>query len=39
MVIKEYLVDRFMRDAKMTLIHKGAKEIQRLVILRIMIKE
>jgi alkylation response protein AidB-like acyl-CoA dehydrogenase len=37
--IKEYPVERFMRDAKITQIYEGTQEIQRLVIAREMIKE
>jgi butyryl-CoA dehydrogenase len=32
--IKEYPVERMMRDAKITQIYEGANEIQRLVISR-----
>src|SRR5437868_12554267 len=34
--IKEYPVERFMRDAKITQIYEGTQEIQRLVIAREM---
>jgi alkylation response protein AidB-like acyl-CoA dehydrogenase len=37
--IKEYPVERFMRDAKITQIYEGTQEVQRLVIAREMIKE
>ena len=37
--IKEYPVERFMRDAKITQIYEGTQEIQRLVIAREMIRE
>jgi alkylation response protein AidB-like acyl-CoA dehydrogenase len=37
--IKEYPVERFMRDAKITQIYEGTQEIQRLVIARAMLKE
>jgi alkylation response protein AidB-like acyl-CoA dehydrogenase len=37
--IKEYPVERFMRDAKITQIYEGTNEIQRLVIAREMVKE
>ena len=37
--IKEYPVERFMRDAKITQIYEGTPEIQRLVIAREMLKE
>jgi Acyl-CoA dehydrogenases len=36
--IKEYPVERFMRDAKITQIYEGTQEIQRLVIAREMIR-
>ena len=36
--IKEYPVERFMRDAKITQIYEGTQEIQRLVIAREMLK-
>ena len=32
--IKEYPVERFMRDAKITEIYEGTSEVQRLVIAR-----
>jgi alkylation response protein AidB-like acyl-CoA dehydrogenase len=37
--MKEYPVERFMRDAKITQIYEGTQEIQRLVIAREMLKE
>jgi alkylation response protein AidB-like acyl-CoA dehydrogenase len=37
--IKEYPVERFMRDAKITQIYEGTQEIQRLVIAREMLNE
>jgi alkylation response protein AidB-like acyl-CoA dehydrogenase len=37
--IKEYPVERFMRDAKITQIYEGTQEIQRLVIAREMARE
>jgi alkylation response protein AidB-like acyl-CoA dehydrogenase len=37
--IKEYPVERFMRDAKITQIYEGTQEVQRLVIAREMIRE
>ena len=37
--IREYPVERMMRDAKITQIYEGTNEIQRLVIAREMIKE
>ena len=37
--IKEYPVERFMRDAKITQIYEGTQEVQRLVIAREMLKE
>ena len=36
--VKEYHVERFMRDAKITEIYEGTSEIQRLVIARSIIK-
>ena len=35
---KEYPMERFMRDAKITQIYEGTQEIQRLVIAREMLK-
>jgi alkylation response protein AidB-like acyl-CoA dehydrogenase len=37
--IREYPVERFMRDAKITQIYEGTQEIQRLVIAREMLRE
>ena len=37
--VKEYPVERFMRDAKITQIYEGTQEVQRLVIAREMLKE
>src|SRR3954468_2812160 len=37
--IKEYPVERFMRDAKITQIYEGTQEIQRIVIAREMARE
>ena len=37
--VKEYPVERFMRDAKITQIYEGTQEIQRLVIARAMLTE
>ena len=37
--IKEYPVERFMRDAKITQIYEGTQEVQRLVIAREMLHE
>jgi butyryl-CoA dehydrogenase len=36
---KEYPVERFMRDAKITQIYEGTQEIQRLVISRMLLKD
>jgi len=35
---KEFPVERFMRDAKITEIYEGTNEIQRLVIARYLLK-
>jgi alkylation response protein AidB-like acyl-CoA dehydrogenase len=37
--IKEYPVERMMRDAKITQLYEGTNEIQRLVIAREMLEE
>jgi alkylation response protein AidB-like acyl-CoA dehydrogenase len=37
--IKEYPVERMMRDAKITQLYEGTQEVQRLVIAREMLKE
>ena len=37
--VKEYPVERFLRDAKITQIYEGTQEVQRLVIAREMLKE
>lgn len=37
--VREYLVERFMRDAKVTEIYEGTSEIQHLVIARQVLKE
>ena len=37
--IKEYPVERYMRDAKITQIYEGTQEVQRLVIAREMLRE
>jgi butyryl-CoA dehydrogenase len=37
--IKEYPVERMMRDAKITQIYEGTNEIQRIVIAREMLRE
>lgn len=37
--VKEYHVERFMRDAKITQIYEGTSEIQKIVISREVIKK
>jgi alkylation response protein AidB-like acyl-CoA dehydrogenase len=37
--IKEYQVERYFRDAKITQIYEGTNQVQRLVIARSLIKE
>lgn len=37
--VREYLVERFLRDAKVTEIYEGTSEIQRIVIAREILKE
>jgi butyryl-CoA dehydrogenase len=36
--MKEYPVERFMRDAKITQIYEGTNQIQRLVVSRELVK-
>ena len=36
--VREYLVERFLRDAKITQIYEGTSEIQKLVIVRELLK-
>jgi alkylation response protein AidB-like acyl-CoA dehydrogenase len=36
--VKEYPVERFMRDAKITQIYEGTNQIQRVVIARELLK-
>lgn len=36
---KDYPVERFMRDAKITQIYEGTQEIQRLVISRMLTRD
>jgi alkylation response protein AidB-like acyl-CoA dehydrogenase len=36
--VKEYHVERLMRDAKITQIYEGTSEIQRMVIARAILK-
>jgi alkylation response protein AidB-like acyl-CoA dehydrogenase len=37
--IKEYPVERMMRDAKITQLYEGTNEIQRIVVAREMLRE
>jgi alkylation response protein AidB-like acyl-CoA dehydrogenase len=37
--VKEYHVERLMRDAKITQIYEGTSEIQRVVISRMLLSE
>jgi alkylation response protein AidB-like acyl-CoA dehydrogenase len=37
--VREYLVERYLRDAKITEIYEGTSEIQHIVIARELIKE
>ncbi|MCK4746482.1 MAG: acyl-CoA dehydrogenase, partial [Bacteroidales bacterium] len=37
--VKEYHVERLMRDAKLTEIYEGTSEIQRVIISRDLIKD
>jgi alkylation response protein AidB-like acyl-CoA dehydrogenase len=37
--VREYLVERYLRDAKITEIYEGTSEIQRIVISRAMLKD
>jgi len=37
--MREYPVERFMRDAKITQIYEGTNQIQRVVIARELLKE
>ena len=37
--VREYLVERYLRDAKITEIYEGTSEIQKVVISRAMLKD
>jgi alkylation response protein AidB-like acyl-CoA dehydrogenase len=37
--VQEYLVERYLRDAKVTEIYEGTSEIQRIVIARSLLKD
>lgn len=37
--VREYLVERYLRDAKITEIYEGTSEIQHIVIARELLKE
>jgi alkylation response protein AidB-like acyl-CoA dehydrogenase len=36
--VKEYLVERYLRDSKITQIYEGTSEIQRIVVARELLK-